>query len=87
MFILIDTAYFNVDHIACVRPVDDGDDQCVIFTTGQDATCGGFLINLSIEETFELIQNARLVELAQMLPEEDDENETASDPSPVDQQE
>lgn len=87
MFILIGDDYFNTDHIACVRPVDDGDDQCVIFTAGQSATDGGFLIELSIEETFELIQNARLVELAQMLPDPESDAENEPSPSPVDQPE
>lgn len=76
MFIRIGDDYFNVNHIACVRPVDDGEDQCVIFTVGQSATDQGFLIDLGIDEVFEMIQAARLIEIADMLPNSDPGDES-----------
>ena len=80
MFIRIGDDYFNTDLIACVRPIDDDDDSCVIFSAGQDAVAGGFLIPMPIEEVFELIQQARLVEIAQMLDDSDSGSEPDSEP-------
>lgn len=84
MFIRIGDDYFNVDSIACIRPVDDGDDQCIIFTTGQSATDQGFLIELGIDEVFEMVQSARLLEIADMLPDADIgiEIEPVTEPEP-----
>lgn len=39
---------FNAESIAVVRPIDD--EHCVIFTTGQSAIDGGFLVEVSAEE-------------------------------------
>ena len=78
MWIDIDGAKFNTDHIAVVRPVDDDDEQCVIFTVGQSATDQGFLIDLPIDAVFEMIQSARLLELSQMMESETTE-ETAEE--------
>jgi len=81
MFLQIGDTYFNVDHIACIRSVSGGD-QCVIFTPGQSSVADGFLIDLPIEEVFEMVQQARLLELAQMMDDEDEPGE--SDPTPPD---
>ena len=88
MWIDLDGSKFNTDHIAVVRPVADDDDQCVVFTVGQSATDQGFLVEMSIEDVFTVIQHARLVEIAGMLEsdepelEPDLESEPESEPSP-----
>lgn len=71
MWIDLDGSKFNITHAAVLRPVDDGEDQCVLFTAGQSATDGGFLIDLPLDEAFELIQTARLQELAEMMVDSD----------------
>jgi hypothetical protein len=86
MWIDIDNSKFNTDLIACIRPVDDGDEQCVLFTAGQDAAGSGFLIDLPLDEVFEKIQMARLHELAEMIEVPDAEPDS-SPPEPVDGQE
>ena len=69
MWVDINGSKFNTDNLVAIRPVDDGDEQCVIFTSGQSATDGGFLIDLPLDEVFSLIQQARLMEIAGMLAE------------------
>jgi hypothetical protein len=80
MWLSIDGSKFNTDHIAVVRPVDDDDEQCVVFTVGQSATDQGFLIELGIDEVFEMIQQARLLEMAEMM---NDRDEGEEEPEPV----
>ena len=82
MFIRIGDDYFNVDNIACIRPVSDGAEECVIFTTGQSATDQGFLIEIGIDEVFEMIQAARLIEIGDMLPDADTDIEIEPEPEP-----
>jgi hypothetical protein len=81
MWIDINGSKFNTETIAVVRPVDDDEDSCVIFTVGQSATDQGFLIDLPIDDVFAMIQQARLLELSQMMESETSE-ETAEEPEP-----
>ena len=74
MWILVGDRYFNSDLLAVIQPVDDGD-QTVIFTAGQSAIDGGFLIDVPTDEVFEMVQNARLHELAQMMVDSDQSEE------------
>ena len=79
MWVMIGTDFFNTNHIAVIRPVDDGDDQTVIFTAGQSAVDGGFLVDVATEDVFEVVKQARFVELAQLMSDEEDENDRNSD--------
>jgi len=85
MWVDIAGSKFNTDAIACVRPVDSDsdsdDDQCVIFTTGQSAIDAGFLVDLPIEEVFSILQNCRMIELAELMISESD---TEPEPEPTD---
>ena len=75
----LDGSKFNSDLIACIRPIKGNDDQCVLFTSGQSATDAGFLIDMSIDDVFSAIQNARMMELAGMMePVPDDQQTTGS---------
>ena len=81
MWIDLDGSKFNVHHAFALRPVGKGNKQCTLFPVGADPVAGGFLIDLPLDEVFELIQNARLTEIAQMIMEEsDDQSEIESDP-------
>ena len=80
MWLLLGDDYFNTEHIAVIRPVSDGD-QTVIFTAGQSAMDGGFLLDEPTDWVFEQIQNARLMEIAQALGETTEMIE--SEPVPV----
>jgi hypothetical protein len=82
MFIRLGDDYFNTDAIACIRPADDDGDQTIIFTTGQSAIDGGFLLDVPTEEVFTAVQHCRLVEISQMLGNENDEPEPEPEPSP-----
>ena len=70
MLIKIGDDYFNTLLIAAIRPIDDGD-QTNIFIAGQSATDGGFLLDVPIDEVIEIVQNARLIEIADMMVDED----------------
>ena len=70
MWILLGDDYFNTDAMAVIRPVDDGEDQTIIFTTGQSATDQGFLLDVSTDDVFTAVQNVRLTEIGQMLDSE-----------------
>lgn len=85
MWIRIGDDYFNTDNLACIRPVDDGDDQTILFTSGQSAVDGGFLVDVPTEEVFEAVQNARLLELSQMIETNGITNEITTDESPDDE--
>ncbi len=86
MWVDIAGSKFNTDAIAVVRPInndddddndDDGDDeqdQCVIFTTGQSSLDAGFLIDLPIDEVFAILQNAKMIELAELMIGESESN-------------
>ena len=81
MFIRIGDDYFNTDHIACIRSVDDGE-QTVIFTAGQSSVGDGFLLDVPTDEVFEMIQNVRLHELAAMM-ETENQDEPEPEPEPA----
>lgn len=81
MWLKLCDTYFNTDQISVIRPVDDGDEQTVIFTPGQSAIDEGFLLDMPTDEVFELIQNVRLMELAQMI-DTDTEPEPEPEPEP-----
>ena len=77
MWLKLGDDYFNTDQISVIRPVDDGE-QTVIFTSGQSAIDGGFLLDLPTEEVFRAVQNVRLMELAEMMADRDE----APEPEP-----
>lgn len=56
--------YFNYDHISVIKKADD---KTVIFTSGQSAIDGGFLIDLPVEEVLEFLEEARLTRAALKL--------------------
>ena len=80
MWLKLGDDYFNTDQISVIRPVDDGE-QTVIFTSGQSAIDGGFLLDLPTEEVFRAVQNVRLMELAEMMADRYEEPEP-SEPEP-----
>ena len=53
--------YFNLEAISAFRKSFHDDEQTVLFTSGQDATSAGFLIELPIEDVLEELENARLI--------------------------
>ncbi len=71
MFIKLGNAFFESDLIAVVRA--NGKKQTIIFTAGQPAVDGRFLINLPVEEVLDRIENARLNEIALRLAQAADE--------------
>lgn len=75
MWVDLDGSKFNLDHAFALRPVGDGDEQCLLFPNGASPVDGGFLIDLPIDSVFEMIQHARLVELSQMMEPETIEDE------------
>lgn len=79
MWILIGDDYFNTDHIAVIRPVDNGDDQTVIFTPGQSSISDGFLVDVDTDSVFEIVRDSRIMELAQMMRDEHDESDAGPD--------
>lgn len=83
MWIDLNGSKFNIDHAFALRPVDDGDERCILFPVGASPIDGGFLIELPLSEAFEAIQQARLLELAGMLPEPElDPEQTVPDRDP-----
>lgn len=68
--------YFNYDHISVVRQA--GRDQSIIFTSGQSAIDGGFLIDMSIEDVLDVLEDARVARIAQEL-----NRSSADDDEPV----
>lgn len=84
MWIDLDGSKFNVHHAFALRPVGKGNKQCTLFPVGADPVAGGFLIDLPLDEVFELIQNARLTEIAQMIMDESDD-QPAIESDPIDQ--
>jgi hypothetical protein len=81
----IDGSKFNTDNLTAVRPVDGDDEQCVVFAVGQSAVDGGFLIDMPLDEVFSIIQSARLMEIAGMMNDADNEsNESESELEPDD---
>ena len=84
MWIDLDGSKFNVHHAFALRPVGKGNKQCTLFPVGADPVAGGFLIDLPLDEVFELIQNARLTEIAQMTMDESDD-QPAIESDPIDQ--
>jgi hypothetical protein len=66
---------FNADTIALVRPVDD--EHCVVFTVGQSALDGGFLIEMSadkVEEELNKVDRNALLDLADQMKSEIDDS-------------
>jgi hypothetical protein len=84
LWIDLDGSKFNVHHAFALRPVGKGNKQCTLFPVGADPVAGGFLIDLPLDEVFELIQNARLTEIAQMIMDESDD-QPAIESDPIDQ--
>jgi hypothetical protein len=82
MWIQLDQDYFNVAHAFALRRVKGNPDQCTLFPNGADPVSGGYLIELSVEDVFAAIQQARLIELSQMIDAESDED--SADPDPDD---
>jgi hypothetical protein len=83
MWIQLDQDYFNVTHAFALRRVKGNRDQCTLFPNGADPVSGGYLIELSVEDVFAAIQQARLIELSQMIDAESDEDSTDLDGSPI----
>ena len=67
MLVLIDDSYFESENVAVVRPVDDDEDQTIIFMVGADPVAGGFLVDEPIEDVVRLLNNATISVLAQSL--------------------
>jgi hypothetical protein len=66
---------FNSETIAVVRPIDD--EHCTIFTVGQSAIDGGFLINLSADEVeaeLSKVDRNVLLDLVDRIQDEYSEN-------------
>ena len=78
-FIEIGDDLFNTELIAAVRPIADDDDHCVIFTAGQSATDGGFLVNLSQEEVLAKLASVDRDALLQLADEMKSEIENGRD--------
>jgi len=79
LWIDLDGSKFNVHHAFALRPVGKGNKQCTLFPVGADPVAGGFLIDLPLDAVFEAIQTARIVEIAQMMTDVD---EDGPDPDP-----
>jgi hypothetical protein len=79
-FMLINLAgsFVETSFIAVVRP--SGKKKTIIFTSGQSSIDEGFLVDLPIDEVLELIDNARLNQIALDLARAEDANSTASHP-------
>jgi len=69
MFLYLDNLFINTDHVTAVRPVDDGEEQSILFMTGQSAMDGGFLLDLPMDEVVAILSDAQLVAIAQMMEE------------------
>jgi len=67
MFLYLDNLFINTDHVTAVRPVGDGEEQSILFMTGQSAVDGGFLIDLPMDEVVTTLRDAQLIAIAQMM--------------------
>jgi len=80
MWIDLDGSKFNIDHAFALRPVGKHGKQCTLFPNGASPVDGGFLIDMPLDEVFEAIQAARLMEIADMMPGDDILEEVEPEP-------
>jgi hypothetical protein len=80
MLIKLGHDFFELSHIAVVRPSSLNKKQSIIFTIGSSALDGGFLVDLPCEKVLVAIEEARLNEVAWMLAQAE-ENESGQTPS------
>ena len=88
MLIDFDGSLFDTDHIAVVRPSGFNSAHTVIFTSGQSAIDGGFLVHVPYKTVVRKLREARMNELLEMVElmdtggdydEEEEESAEASD--------
>jgi hypothetical protein len=80
MLIKLGKDFFELSHIAVVRPSDKK--QTIIFPVGASVLDGGFLVDLPCEKVLIAIEEARMNEVAWMLAaaeESDDKREKVGD--------
>ena len=81
MLIDLEGVYVETTLVAVVRPA--GDDQTVIFTSGQDAASAGHLIDLPVEEVVERLREIQNHEFAErLLAEIEGDTESESEVEP-----
>lgn len=87
MLIDFDGSLFDTDHIAVVRPSGLDAKSAVIFTPGQSAIDGGFLVHVPYKTVVRCIRESRMNELLEMVElmdaegdyDEEEESAEASD--------
>lgn len=67
MLIDFDGTLFNTDHIAAVRPSGLDSAHTIIFTTGQSAVDGGFLVHVPFKTVTRKLREARMTYLLEMV--------------------
>lgn len=67
MLIDFDNNLFNTDHIAAVRPSGLDSAHTVIFTAGQSAIDGGFLVRVPFKTVTRKLREARMTYLLEMV--------------------
>lgn len=91
MLLDFDGTTFNTDHIVAVRRSGLNSHESIIFTVGQSAVDGGFLVRVSYEKIIKKLKDIRLghlFEIAELLDngydddDEDDEEEIEGSPAP-----
>ena len=88
MLIDFDGSLFDTDHIAVVRPSGLDAKSTIIFTPGQSAIDGGFLVHVPYKTVARKLRESRMNELLEMVElmdegsdydEEEESTEAAGD--------
>jgi hypothetical protein len=75
---------FNTDHITCVRPSGLDSKHTIIFTIGQSAVDGGFLVHIPYKEVTRRLRESRmsyLLEMTELMDAGYDEDEEVEEES------
>ena len=75
MLIDFDGSLFDTSHIAVVRPSGLDSKDTIIFTPGQSAIDGGFLVHVPYKTVVRRLREARMNELLEMVELMDAEND------------
>ena len=75
MLIDFDGSLFDTDHIAVVRPSGLNSAHTIIFTPGQSAIDGGFLVHVPFKTVVRRLRESRMSELLEMVELMDEGND------------
>ena len=67
MLIDLDNILFNTNHIAAVKPSGIDSAHSIIFTIGQSAVDGGFLVHVPYKKVCQRLREIRMTDLLEMV--------------------